>query len=191
MTYWLQKRHMIWFHKAGYYSLKMYKTSHEVINFIEKAMQTWRVELTAGGRSITETKIQRCIFQGNSPSLLPFIIAMTPLNHLLWKCTAGYKLSRSQDKNNHLMYIDDVRLFAKNEKELKTLIHAVRIYIQDMAMEFGIEKFTMLVMKHGKVHMTEVLTYQITTKLKRTEKRKPTNTWVSWRLTPSNSGNER
>ena len=27
--------------------LKMYKISHEVINFIEKTMKTWRVELTA------------------------------------------------------------------------------------------------------------------------------------------------
>ena len=31
--------------------LKMYKISNEVINFIEKIMKTWRVELTAGGRS--------------------------------------------------------------------------------------------------------------------------------------------
>ena len=30
--------------------LKMYKISHEVINFIEHTMKTWRVELTAGGR---------------------------------------------------------------------------------------------------------------------------------------------
>ena len=42
--------------------LKMYKISHEVINFIEQTMKTWRVELTAGGRSIGETKIQRGIF---------------------------------------------------------------------------------------------------------------------------------
>ncbi len=62
-----------------------------------------------------------------------------PLNHILRKCTAGYKLSRSQEKINHLMYMDDIKLFAKNEKELETLIHAVRIYSQDIGMEFGIE----------------------------------------------------
>ena len=38
------------------------------------------------------------------------------------------------------MYMDDIKLFAKNEKELETLIHAVRIYSQDIGMEFGIEK---------------------------------------------------
>ena len=40
----------------------------------------------------------------------------------------------------------------KNEKELETLIQAVRIYRQDIGMEFGIEKCVMLVMKSGKQH---------------------------------------
>ena len=53
------------------------------------------------------------------------------------------------------MYMDDIKLFAKNEKELETLIH-VRIYSQDIEMEFGIEKCAMLVMKSGKWHMTGV-----------------------------------
>ena len=134
--------------------LRMYKISHEVINFIEKTMQTW-VELTAGGRSLAETKMQRGIFQGDALSTLLFIIAIMPLNHILRKCTVEYKLSRSQEKINHLMYIDDIKLSAKNEKELETLIHAVIIYSQGIGMEFGIEKCTMLVMKSGKRHMTD------------------------------------
>ena len=43
----------------------------------------------------------------------------------------------------------------KNEKELETQILAVRIYIQDIGMEFGIEKCAMLVMKSGKRHTTD------------------------------------
>ena len=65
--------------------LKMYKISHEVIIFIEQTMKTWRVDLTAGGGSIAETKIQRGIFQGDALSPLLFIIAMMPLNHILRK----------------------------------------------------------------------------------------------------------
>ena len=45
--------------------------------------------------------------------------------------------------------------FAKNEKELETLILTVRIFSQDIKMEFGIEKCAVLVMKSGKRHMTE------------------------------------
>ena len=66
--------------------LKMYKVSHEVINFFEKTMKTWKVELTAGGRSLAETKIQRGIFQGDALSHLQFIIAIIPLNHIPRKC---------------------------------------------------------------------------------------------------------
>ena len=43
----------------------------------------------------------------------------------------------------------------KNEKELKNLIHTVRIYSQDIGMEFGIEKSALLVMKSGKPHRTD------------------------------------
>ena len=118
-------------------------------------MQTWRVELTAGGRSLAETKIQRGIFQGDTLSPLLFIIAMMPRNHILRKCTAGYKLSRSQGKINHQMYMNDIKLFAKKEKELETLIHALGIYSQDIGMEFDIEKCVMLVMKSRKGHMTD------------------------------------
>ena len=51
------------------------------------------------------------------------------------------------------MYMDDIKLFAKNEKELETLIHTGRRYSQDIEMEFGIEKCAMLVMKSSKQHL--------------------------------------
>ena len=115
-------------------------------------MKTRRVKLTAGGRSLAEIKIQRSILQGNVPSPLRFIIAMIPLNHILRKCAAGYKLSRSQEKINYIMYMDDIKLFAKNKKEVETLIHDVRIYSQGIEIVFGIENCAMVVMKSGKRH---------------------------------------
>ena len=51
--------------------------------------------------------------------------------------------------------MDDIKLFKKNEKELKILIRTVRIYSQDIGMEFGIEKCAMLVMKSSKRQLTD------------------------------------
>ena len=51
--------------------------------------------------------------------------------------------------------MDDIKLFSKYKKELENRIHAVRIYSQDIGMEFGVEKCAMLVMKSGKRHLTE------------------------------------
>ena len=39
---------------------------------------------------------------------------MMPLNHILRKYTAEYK---SQEKINHLMYIDNIKIFANNERK--------------------------------------------------------------------------
>ena len=113
-------------------SLKMYNISGEVINFIEKAMETWNVKLTAGEKILAEAMIQRGIFLGDTLSPLLFVIGMMPLNHILRKCTGKNKLTKSQEKINRLMYIDNIKLFAKNEKELETLIQAMRIYSPDI-----------------------------------------------------------
>ena len=79
--------------------------------------------------------------------------------------------------------MDDIKLFAKNEEEMVTLIHAVRIYSHDIGMGIAIEKCAMLVMKSGIRHRTD---YQIKKRLERSQKTKPTNTLASSRLTPSN-----
>ena len=70
----------------------MYKIPDEVIQFIEK---TWRVELTAGSKSLAVVKIQRGTFQGDTLSPLLFVIAMMPLSHIIRKCIGGYQLSKS------------------------------------------------------------------------------------------------
>ena len=46
--------------------------------------------------------------------------------------------------------MDKINVFSKNEKELETLIRTIRIYSQDMGIEFDIEKRAMLITKSGK-----------------------------------------
>ena len=80
-------------------SLKLYKISDEVENFIEKRRKNWREELTAGGKTLTEVKIQRDIFQRDALSQLLFVIAMTALNHILRKCIGEYTITKLQEKS--------------------------------------------------------------------------------------------
>ena len=69
----------------------------------------------------------------------------------------------------------DIKQFAKNKSELETLIQIVRIYSQNIGMEFGIEKCAILIMKIGKRWVTERIEVQ-KEKSERLEKRKLTNT---------------
>ena len=87
------------------------------------------MKLSAGGKSLAEVKIQRCTFQGNAQSPFLFVIAMMPLNHIRRKYRAGYKLSKSQEKINHLMYMDDIKLFAKKRRKKWKSQYKLREYI--------------------------------------------------------------
>ena len=49
---------------------------------------------------------------------------------------------------NHLLYMDNVKIFTK--KELETLTHAIRICSQDIRIEFGMEKCAILIEKNEK-----------------------------------------
>ena len=85
-------------------------------------MENWNVELAAGEQILTEVKIQRGFFQGDSLLSLWFVIAIMPLNYILKKCTGSCKFAKLQAKISHFMYMDYIKIFAKNEKELETLI---------------------------------------------------------------------
>ena len=58
---------------------------HQVIKSIEKTIENMRVELTEGGKILSEVKTQRGIFQGDALSPLQFVIAMIPLNNIFRK----------------------------------------------------------------------------------------------------------
>ena len=51
--------------------------------------------------------------------------------------------------------MNDIKLFAKNEKELETLILTIKIYSQDIEMEFGLEKCVMFILRSRKRQITE------------------------------------
>ena len=51
--------------------------------------------------------------------------------------------------------MDDLKLYAMNEKGVDSLIQTVRVFSEDIGMEFGIEKCAVLVMKRGKVVKSE------------------------------------
>ena len=51
--------------------------------------------------------------------------------------------------------MDVIKPFAKNEKGLKTVIQAVMTFSQNIAMEFSMGKYAILIMKRGKREKTE------------------------------------
>ena len=72
------------------------------------------------------------------------------------------------------MYMDGIKLFTKLKNNWK-LIHAVRIYSQNIGMEFGIEICAMPVMKSGKRHLTDGMELQNQDKIRTLGEKKTYN----------------
>ena len=47
--------------------------------------------------------------------------------------------------------MDDLKLYAKSEEGLESLVQTVRIFSDDIGMEFGIGKCATLVLKRGEI----------------------------------------
>ena len=62
----------------------------------------------------------------------------------------GYELGKGKGCINHLLFMDDLKLYGKNMKQLDTLINTVRIFSNDIGMKFGLQKCGVLIMKKGK-----------------------------------------
>ena len=106
--------------------------------------------MMAGGKVIGNVKVKRGIFQGDSLSPLLFVLALISLTPILRKVKVFYDLGKHSGKINHLLFMDDLKLFGKNESQLDCSINTVRAFTEDIRMEFGLEKCAVLVMKRGK-----------------------------------------
>ena len=89
---------------------------------------------------------ERRIFQGDSLSLLLFVVCLLPLTHILRDAGPGYHFATNGQKVSHLLFMNDLKLYATNEKSLESLIQTVRVFSNDIGMELGVEKCAELAM---------------------------------------------
>ena len=69
-----------------------------------------------------------------------FVLALIPLSLILRKAKAAYKFSGSKEKNNHLLFMDDFKLYCRNEKELDSFAQTMHIFSIDyIEMEFSMD----------------------------------------------------
>ena len=111
--------------------MKMVGVADNIVNLFENSKETWRTELMKCNKSLGEVDNRRGIFQGNSLSPLLFVVALIALSIILNETDLEYVLSQNQ-KLNHLLFMDDSKLYAKSERELDSLIQTVRIFPDDI-----------------------------------------------------------
>ena len=120
----------------------------------KRSMANWQTELTSSGESLVEFNIRRGICHGDSLSPLLFVICMILLTHVLCKAKVRYTLGGGE-KINHLLLMDDLKLYGKKGNEIKGLLSTVEVFSQDIGMEFGIKKCGVIIMNRRKVKSTD------------------------------------
>ena len=109
-----------------------------------------------GEINLPEVKVRRGIFQGDSLSPLLFCIAIDPLSKMIKKEKIGYSLGKSRRKEekikyqiSQLLYMDDLKLYSEDEKDLDRLLEIVNLFSKDIGMDFGLDKCAKCVIKKG------------------------------------------
>ncbi|MEO1764700.1 MAG: reverse transcriptase domain-containing protein [Cyanobacteria bacterium J06629_18] len=151
--------------------MEMYKISPVVVNFLKVIMKNWKTTLLLQTESETirtrAIQIKSGIFQGDSLSPLLFCLTLAPLSSLLNNIKKGYKLGG--ELFNHLLYMDDLKLFAGNNDQLATLMNVVKDFSDDIKMKFGINKCAKATFHRGKLIATEELILNDDTKIRELE----------------------
>ena len=123
----------------------------KIRRLLAESMKSWRVELISREENLGEVNIRRGIFQGDSFSPLLFAVCLLPLTHILRDAAPGYHFASNGQKVKDLLFMDDLKLFASNEKSLESLIQTMRVFSSDIEMEFRVEQCAVLTMKKGKI----------------------------------------
>ena len=133
--------------------LSLYKIDKTTSKFIIGLMPTWCTKIylhfKGGTISTDDIKYGRGIFQGDTLSPLLFCLCLVPITNILNREGYGYKIGNRKVSN--LLYIDDLKIYAKNDEQMERCKALIQEFSNDITMEFGLDKCAVIHMKKGKV----------------------------------------
>ena len=137
--------------------MRLFNFPPVLVACLERLLPLWRTTLylqllRSATTQLSKVSVKCGIFQGDTLSPLLFCLALNPLSYLL-DTLKGYRMS-SRSNLTHLMYMDDIKLFAQNDKCLQPLIDIVRKFSDDIQMQFGFQKCAKMSATRGKIDLT-------------------------------------
>ena len=108
--------------------LEIFGVAKNIQTLLVNRMEKWGVMLCAGNSELDEVNIKQSIFQEEFLFPLVFALALIPLSLALRKAKAAYEFSESKEKINRLLFMNDLKLYSRNEKEADLLVQAIHIF---------------------------------------------------------------
>ena len=141
--------------------MKLFGIADNETNVLEKSMEQWKLSLTSNGEHLGEVDVKRGIFQGDSLSPLFFILSMVTLSLIFRKVNGSYEWRKKDYKLNHLLFMDDLKHFSKNEEQMDALVKTIYIFSTDIGTEFEMKKCGILTVKRRKVVRCERINSEV------------------------------
>ena len=121
-------------------SLDLIGAARNVIELLKNSMKDWKTNLFSGKSPLGAVNINRGIFQGDSLSPLLFVITLIPLTLVLRRLKQGYSFGKGKPRLNHLLFMDDLKLYGSSESDIDSLVRTTKLVTEDIGMSFGIDK---------------------------------------------------
>ena len=136
--------------------MRLYNINTTTTSFITHAMKSWNTTLhLPHEQGISKTKnipIKGGIFQGDSLSPLLIWLCLFPIINILIQIKIGFKISNKKQINiNHLLHIDDMKIYANGKENMKRLLHLLQTFSTDINMTLNLNKCALISIKKGKI----------------------------------------
>ena len=110
--------------------------------FLKSTIERWQIAIKLNNKTILEKSIKRGILQGDSLSPLLFVLCMDPLSRKL-NSTFPKVVIKTESEHyatNHLLFIDDLKLYSEKEEILKKMCEETENFFNVVGLERNREK---------------------------------------------------
>ena len=124
-------------------TLELVETATNIIELLGISRQSWRIVLFSMKKKLGKSR-------GDSLTLLLFVVSLIPFTIILRSLKHGYSFGKGKEKLNHLLFVDDLKLYSSNDNEIDRLVKVVKIKSGDTGMQLRFDNCAVLNMKRGK-----------------------------------------
>ena len=119
--------------------LKAIGTPKRIRKTIGALVKKWRTCFSIGSEVNTESVKYKCgIFQGDSLSPLLYCLSVSPLSYALNQ-RKGIEIPHTQQRLTHLMFVDDLKLYANCPRELAQVVEMATEVSEAIGMQLGMD----------------------------------------------------
>ena len=106
-------------------SLELVGAAKNIVNPLKETMKNWKANLICRNTDLGSMNINCGIFEGDSLSPLLFSVSLLPLTLALRKMKQGQSFGKGKSKLNHLLFMDDLKLYGGSQLDIDSLIQTV------------------------------------------------------------------